>query len=199
MFELSSTVVYPGYGVAKISREVLKNIGETEFYFYELNFINKDVKVLVPKLNLDLVGVRFLSDYSLVQEVLLFFLEDYRENWFQDILMISWNRRSKDYQNKIRSGGLRDIASVYKDLKYIEKMKQLSFGEKSLLLQVESLFCEEIAEIYQRPFSDVVKFVAIFVDSCLSEKKKSFFQEYVSLGRKFDFHMLFEKGDVLSS
>lgn len=197
MFELSSTVVYPGYGVAKLSREVRKNIGETEFFFYELNFINKDVKVLVPKINFELVGVRLLSDYDLIQEVLLFFLEDYKENWFQDVLMISWNRRSKEYQNKIRVGKIKDIASVYKDLKYIEKMKQLSFGEKSLLAQVENLFCEEIAEIYQRPFVEVVRFISHFVDNCLSEQKRKSYKDYFScLEKNFDFCTLLEKGDL---
>ncbi len=199
MFELSSTVVYPGYGVAKLSREVRKNIGETEFFFYELNFINKDVKVLVPKLNFDLVGVRLLSNFEVVQEVLLFFLEEYRENWFQEVIMVSWNRRSKEYQNKIRVGRIREIASVYKDLKYIEKMKQLSFGEKSLLSQVEGLFCEEIAEIYQRPFAEVVRFISVFVDNCFLEHKKKTYKDYFScLNSKFDFYTLLERGDFLS-
>lgn len=200
MFELSSTVVYPGYGVAKLSREVRKNIGEAEFFFYELNFINKDVKVLVPKVNFELVGVRLLSDHSVIQELFLFFLEDYKKNWFQEISLISWNRRSKDYQNKIRIGNIRDIASVYKDLKYIEKIKALSFGEKSLLLQVENLLCEEIAEIYKKHFAEVVRFMSSFMENCFSDQEKNKYKSAFSLSQEdFDFNSFFDKEYLLIS
>lgn len=170
MFELSATIVYPGYGVAKLSREVAKKIGENEFFFYELNFINKDVKILVPKVNLELVGIRLLSEVTLIQEILFSFLEEYKKTFINDIAIISWNRRSKEYQGKIRKGDIRDLGNILKELKYIEQFKALSFGEKAVLLQVESLFCEEVSEVYKKNFGDIVVFINKFLQDCLSGK-----------------------------
>ena len=57
----------------------------------------------------------------------------------------NWNRRNKEYQNKLRTGSLRDISEIYRDLKYIACYKELSFGEKNLLSKTESLLAEEIS------------------------------------------------------
>ena len=57
----------------------------------------------------------------------------------------NWNRRNKEYQNKLRTGSLKDISEIYKDLKHIANHKELSFGEKNLLSKTELLLVEEIA------------------------------------------------------
>ena len=57
----------------------------------------------------------------------------------------NWNKRNKEYQGKIRTGNLREICEIYKDLKHIQCQKELSFGEKNLLHQTEGLLVEEIA------------------------------------------------------
>ena len=51
----------------------------------------------------------------------------------------------KEYQGKLRTGNLRKICEIYKDLKHIEMQKELSFGEKNLLSQTEALLVEEIS------------------------------------------------------
>ena len=62
---------------------------------------------------------------------------------------VNWNRRNKEYQSKLRNGSLEDISEIYSDLKYISKFKELSFGEKNLLLKTESLLVEEISAAEQ--------------------------------------------------
>ena len=37
-----------------------------------------------------------------------------------------------------------DVASIYRDLMYISKQKELSFGEKNLLHSIEELMIQEI-------------------------------------------------------
>jgi CarD family transcriptional regulator len=64
---------------------------------------------------------------------------------YQELTASNWNKRSKEYQCKIRTGSIKQIGEIYRDLKYISHHKELSFGEKNLLLQTEALLAEEIS------------------------------------------------------
>lgn len=191
MFELSSTVVYPGYGVAKISREIVKKIENKEIFFYELNFINKDVKILVPKINLNSVGIRLLSDEREIKKILGVFFEMVDSDFIQRLCMVSWNRRSKEYQNKIRKGDVEDIAFIYRDLKLIEKSKLLSFGEKAVLNQVEDLLSEEIGVVYNKNIQEASASLRNFVAECFTGKGNFYFLE-----KDFNLFVYASKGDV---
>ncbi len=162
MFCLNDMVVYPAFGVAKLTREVVKKIERDDIFFYELNFINRDVKILVPKDNINSVGLRALNCKEYIEDVLKGFFMAYDDSWISEISLTSWNRRTKEYQSKIRCGDMREIAKIYRDLKNIERNKVLSFGEKAILNQVEELFCEEIAVVYGREIKEVVLLIRDF-------------------------------------
>ena len=147
MFTVSDIIVYPGYGVARVSREVIKEVDGIQLLFYELKFLHKDVTVLVPCDGINTVGIRRLNTIENLLEIFDVFCVPYADDWFFNICLISWNRRNKDYQNRIRKGNLIDMAIIYRDLKYIERIKGLSFGEKSILSQVDFLVSEECAVI----------------------------------------------------
>ena len=82
----------------------------------------------------------------------------------------TWNRRYRDYMEKIKTGSLFDVAEVFRDLYLLKLTKDLSFGERKLydtaqtllikelstsrqttedtiLLEIESLFIQETAEV----------------------------------------------------
>jgi CarD family transcriptional regulator len=169
MFSLNDMVVYPAFGVAKLTREVVKRIEKEEIFFYELNFINKDVKILIPKDNINSVGLRNLNEKEYIEDVLKGFFLAYSDSWLDEVTHTSWNRRTKDYQAKIRGGDMREIAKIYRDLKNIEKNKVLSFGEKTILNQVEELFCEEISIVYGKDIREVVLSIRNFTINSLSK------------------------------
>lgn len=195
MFSLNDMVVYPAFGVAKLTREVVKKIEKEEIFFYELNFINKDVKILIPKDNINSVGLRNLNDKEYIEDVLKGFFMAYSDSWLNDISLTSWNRRTKDYQAKIRCGNMKDIAKIYRDLKNIEKNKILSFGEKAILNQVEELLCEEISIVYDKDISEVVMSIRNFTINSLS---RSVFMDDVSIGFDgIDFYsMIFKQSSI---
>jgi CarD family transcriptional regulator len=179
MFCLNDMVVYPAFGVARLTREVVKKIDKEEIFFYELNFINKDVKILIPKDNINSVGLRNLNDKDYIEDLLKGFFMAYSDSWLNDISLTSWNRRTKDYQSKIRCGNMKDIAKIYRDLKNIEKNKILSFGEKAILNQVEELLCEEISIVYGKDIREVVISIRNFTINSLS---KCVFVDNINLG-----------------
>lgn len=145
MFNLHDKVVYPGHGVARISRVITKLVGELDASFYELVFLNKDMTILVPKDSAEAVGLRPLSSHELIQDVFAILTAPARRVQHCEFTASNWNKRNKEYQLKLKTGNLRDLCEIYRDLHSIASHKELSFGEKSLLQQIEVLLVEEIS------------------------------------------------------
>ncbi|MCA9769956.1 hypothetical protein KC460_01140 [Candidatus Dependentiae bacterium] len=146
MFSLNDKVVYPGHGVAKISRVVEKKVAGLIVQFFELRFLNKDMTILVPTRNVASVGIRKLSSKERIVAIFKILAEPVdRKKITPDFVASNWNKRNKEYQCKLRTGDLREICQIYRDLNYIAQQKELSFGEKNLLAQTENLLVEEIS------------------------------------------------------
>lgn len=143
MFSQGEKVVYPGHGVAVIHRVLERKIGGRSTKFYELTFLNKDMMILVPVENVESVGIRDVSSQKDIGTLFKMFSVPLKPHNHE--IALNWNKRNKEYQGKIRTGRLQEICEIYRDLKNIELQKELSFGEKNLLQQTESLLVEEIA------------------------------------------------------
>lgn len=156
MFLLHEKVVYPSYGVAMINRLVERLVGKDTKKFFELKFFNKDMTILIPEDRLESIGVRKVSSRDELHHMFAM-LYDFTEN---DIIRehnaSTWNKRNKDYQAKLRTGQLLSLCSIYKELHLINLDKELSFGERNLFNQIESLLLEEIGVI--RPDESIEMF-----------------------------------------
>lgn len=146
MFVLNDRVVYPGHGVAVISRIVEKQVAGMPVQFFQLTFLNKDMTILVPTRNVSSVGIRRLNSRENIDAIFKILAEPVdQQRIMPELIASNWNKRNKEYQYKLRSGDLREICRIYRDLNHIAKQKELSFGEKNLLQQTEHLLVEEIS------------------------------------------------------
>ncbi len=145
VFSLNQKVVYPGHGVAQVSRIFEKKFGTQSTVFCELKFLSKDATIMVALDKAEEVGVRALSSSEHINDILGRLTVPPREISQAELSASNWNRRNKVYQNKLRGGSLKDISEIYCDLKCIAKQKELSFGEKNLLVRAEFLLVEEIS------------------------------------------------------
>ena len=144
MFKPSEKVVYPGHGVAQISRVISKFIAGRAASFFELRFIHKDMTILVPVDNASFVGIRKLSSCEYLDDIFKVISQP-ATPVAADVIVANWNKRNKEYLGKIRTGDLKEISSIYRDLHHLQLHKELSFGEKHVLQQTEQLLAEEIA------------------------------------------------------
>lgn len=144
MFSVNEKIVYPGHGVAVVSQAIEKNVAGHKVSFFELAFLNKDMTILVPMNGLISTGIRRLSSLQKVDDVLHMLAQPTSKD-FQELVASNWNKRNKEYQCKLRTGSLYEIGYVYRDLKFIATKKELSFGEKNLLQQTETLLAQEIS------------------------------------------------------
>jgi len=146
MFCRNEKVVYPGYGVAIIQDIMAKQVMGKKSEFLQLKFINREMTILVPVEKIEVLKLRKLFSAADIECALVSLSEVFpivkRE---EKMLTATWSKRQKEYQNKIQSGDIREIGSMYCELKHIEMQKELSFGEKTLLLQVEDLLTEEFS------------------------------------------------------
>lgn len=153
MFKVNDKVIYPGHGVAVIEELTERTVsGAHHVTFMKLVFLYKDMSILVPTYNIDAIGIRVPSSLELVEKMFIE-LEAKPERRLEsvDFTPSGWNKRYKDYQNKIQGGSLLDIAKIYRDLMYVAQQKDLSFGERALLQNTEELIIQELQIIKNVP------------------------------------------------
>jgi CarD family transcriptional regulator len=76
--------------------------------------------------------------------------------------LASWSRRQRDYNEKIKSGDLFEVAEVLRDLYLIREEKELSYGEKKVLELARKLLVKEVALAAGAEEESVVKRVESF-------------------------------------
>lgn len=172
MFARNEKVVYPGHGVAIISCVIEKKIAGRSLQFFELRFLNKDMTILVPTDNASEVGIRPLSSAEYINEIFIILAQPVMTKQL-DAVVSNWNKRNKEYQGKLRSGNLLELCAIYRDLRHIEVSKELSFGEKSLLQQTESLLSEEISIVTKVPVTDAAKQLKDVVGAKIKQTNES--------------------------
>ena len=57
----------------------------------------------------------------------------------------TWNRRYREYMEKIKTGSVFEIAEVLRDLCVLRMTKELSFGERKMLETARGLLIKELA------------------------------------------------------
>ncbi len=147
MFQANELVVYPAQGVGKIERIDHQEVGGSNCEFYIVRIISNNITLMVPVKNAQNVGLRPLSDNGKAQEILQLLCnkEHTRVHTGQN-----WNRRYREYTEKLKSVNLVEVAKVVRELLLIGKNKELSFGERRLLEQAMQLITGELAEILKK-------------------------------------------------
>lgn len=137
--------MYPGHGVAVIEETMEKVVGDRSLKLFKLKFLFKDTTILLPFENINTCCIRSLCDNPTIKKVFAYFYKPLDKKFdYVDFTPSGWNRRNKDYQLKLQSGKIEDVAYVYKDLMTVAQQKELSFGEKKILIAAEDLLIQEI-------------------------------------------------------
>jgi len=140
MFSVGDLAVYPAYGVGVIESIEQRSFGGNECTFYVIRIMESDMKIMVPKGNVEQVGLREIISNEEVEEVYSI-LRDHNVKFTPR----AWNRRYREYMEKIKTGSVVDLAVTLRDLYLLQLDKPLSFGEKKMLDNAKSLLVKEIA------------------------------------------------------
>lgn len=150
-FKSGDKIVYPGHGVGEIEGIRTTVLGGQEHHIYNIKIIDTGMKVMVPVSQASSVGLRKIVDKRAIDEVYAILKDrDFK------IDTQTWNRRFREYSQKIKTGSVFEIAMVLRDLSVLSADKELSFGEKKMLDMAETLLVSEIAIAKARPHDKVV-------------------------------------------
>ncbi len=142
MFSVGELVVYPAQGVGIVEKIEEKDLGGAKTVLYIVRILSNNVTLMVPVNNAESVGLRPVSGEKQGQHILSF-LEDRSD--FTGYSGQNWNRRYREYSDKLKSKDLEDVAYVLKELFLITRDKELSFGERRLLEQAMGLISMELS------------------------------------------------------
>ena len=149
-FKLGDKIVYPGHGVGEIEGVRTTVVGGQEHHIYNIKILDSGMKVMVPVTQAASVGLRKIVDKKAIDTV----YDILRDRNFK-IDTQTWNRRFREYSQKIKTGSVFEIAIVLRDLSVLSADKELSFGEKKMLDMAEALLVSEIAIAKARPHDKV--------------------------------------------
>ena len=139
-FAVGDKAVYPVHGVAEVVGLEQRDIGGNTTSVYILKIVDTGLKIMIPTANAGSVGLRELISSKQVKEV-------YAILKSRDIPRDTqtWNRRYREYMEKIKTGSVFEIAEVLRDLSVLRVTKDLSFGERKMLETARGLMVKELA------------------------------------------------------
>ena len=151
-FQPGDKAVYPAHGVGEVKAVETREISGRRQTFYILKILDNGMTIMVPTGNVKSVGLRGIINEEEVEEVYAILKE-------RDISVDNqtWNRRYREYMDKIKTGSVYEIAEVLRDLSLLKFRKELSFGERKLLDQARNLIIKELALAEGRSEEDVLK------------------------------------------
>ena len=141
MFQIGQEVVYPVHGAGVIEgieqREILGQLKD----YYVLRISAGDLQVLIPVDGVENAGLREVCDKATIAEV-RDILQDAPGPWEEN-----WNRRYRLNMDRIKSGSIRELAGVVRDLTLRDRDKGLSAGEKKMLDSARKVLVSEIVMV----------------------------------------------------
>lgn len=150
MFTTGDMAVYPAHGVGVIEAIKTQSIGGIDQTFYVMKILDNDMTIMIPTSNSSNVGLRAIISSDEVQQVLDILME-------RDIKISAqtWNRRYRDYMEKIKTGSVFEVAVVLRDLYLLSDDKELSYGERKMMDTAKSLLVKEISLARKEDEQDV--------------------------------------------
>jgi CarD family transcriptional regulator len=139
-FQAGDLAVYPAHGVGRIEAIECKVVNGEKHDFYIMKVIENGMVIMIPIRNVESVGLREIINQKEVPKI----YEVMRVRT-DGVPAQTWNRRYREYMDKIKTGSLFDVAEVFRDLSLLKLTKDLSFGERKLYDTAQVLLVRELS------------------------------------------------------
>ena len=117
-FKVGDKAVYPGQGVGEVMGIEHKEVAGQRQSFYVLRILENGMKIMIPMNKVGSVGLREIIGEKDVRKVYTILRE--KE---VSVDSTTWNRRYREYMDKIKTGSVFEIAEVLRDL-YLLRVRQ---------------------------------------------------------------------------
>jgi len=149
---IGELAVYPGHGVARIEDLKRQEICGQTCEFLVLRMMSGDSRILIPLGKVNEVGLRPLMGEREAARIWKILRTRPREKPGRGQ---TWIRQFREYQERIKTGSIFELAEVLRDLLILQSEKELSFGEHRVLDAARTLLCQELAAVQCREPTEV--------------------------------------------
>jgi len=140
-FKVGDLAVYPAHGVGRIESIDSRVINGETHNFYIMKVLENGMVIMIPVDNVESVGLREVIGKDEIPKIYDVLKKD-RDSPADSQ---TWNRRYREYMDKIKTGSLYDVAEVFRDLFLLRLAKDLSFGERKLFDTATALLLKELS------------------------------------------------------
>jgi CarD family transcriptional regulator len=167
VFTVGDTIVYPQHGAGQILDIVEQDFqGQARRYFL-IRILQNDMKVKVPVDGLEKAGIRPVMSEAVMEEVLGVLRDDPTK------MPVNWNRRIRHNSDKIKTGDIREMADVVRNLAIREHQRGLSTGEKQMFAKVRRILASEIMCVKGILEEDALRFLdGILKEACSQRQSR---------------------------
>jgi CarD family transcriptional regulator len=152
-FSVGDLAVYPAHGVGRIEAIETKVVNGEEHDFYIMKIIENSMVIMIPTWNVESVGLRDVIKKKDIPKI----FDVMRSRQEQPMDNQTWNRRYREYMEKIKTGSLFEVAEVFRDLSLLKITKDLSFGERKLYDTAQNLLVKELSTAKNSKEKAVIK------------------------------------------
>ncbi len=132
--------VYPAHGVGVIKSIETQQVAGIDQKFYVLEILGNSMRIMIPTSSSENVGLRSIVNKKEALEVL-----NILRDRAVEIDSQTWNRRYREYMEKIKTGSIFEVAAVLRDLFLLSVDKDLSYGERKMLDTAKGLLVKELS------------------------------------------------------
>lgn len=140
MFKVGDLAVYPAQGVGIIESIESREVMGSSQAFYIMKILGSNMKIMIPLNSAKAVGLREIISAKEIPKIY-----DILKNKDITIDKQTWNKRYRDYLEKIKTGSVYEVARVLRDLFILKNDKDLSFGERKMMDTAKGLLIKEIS------------------------------------------------------
>ncbi len=159
-FKVGDLAVYPAHGVGRIEAIETKVVNGEEHDFYIMKVLENGMVIMIPTWNVASVGLRDVIGKKEIPKI-IDVIKSKRE---LSIDNQTWNRRYREYMDKIKTGSLYEVAEVFRDLSLLKLTKDLSFGERKLYDTAYTLLIKELSTAQNSDEKAVAKEIEALFD-----------------------------------
>lgn len=134
-------IVYPGHGVGVVEDIVIKSLGDEEVKFYVVKLENTGMKLFIPIEQAHSKAIRRIIKPEEVNRI----LSSIKNSRKRVKDLESWNRRVREYSEIVKNCEAHELADLISQFKSLNKVKNLSFGEKKILETAKQLLASELS------------------------------------------------------
>ncbi len=140
-FKPGDHIVYPAHGVGRVTGIEKQTVAGHKLEVFVISFEQDKMTLRVPTAKAKSCGMRPLASSKLLEDALKTLTGRAR------IKRTMWSRRAQEYEAKINSGDLMQIAEVVRDLHRASDQPEQSYSERQLYENALDRLARELAAV----------------------------------------------------